>query len=47
MIDAADLQLFQYVDDPPTALALLKAALSPEPEDGTPAFARSRRSSDE
>ena len=24
MIDAADLQLFQYVDDPPTALALLK-----------------------
>ena len=41
MIDAADLQLFQYADDPATALQLLQAALVPEPVESTPAFAHS------
>jgi predicted Rossmann-fold nucleotide-binding protein len=41
MIDPADLQLFQYADDPATALRLLQAALVPEPVEATPAFAHS------
>lgn len=44
MIAAEDLRLFQYADDPATALALLQAGLAPEPEDTAPAFARSRTS---
>jgi uncharacterized protein (TIGR00730 family) len=42
MIDAADLQLFQYADDPATALRLLQAALTPEPDEPTPGFTHSR-----
>jgi len=42
MISSADLDLFQHADDPATALRLLQAALTPEPADGTPAFAPSR-----
>jgi uncharacterized protein (TIGR00730 family) len=44
MIAAEDLRLFQYADDPATALALLQAGLAAEPEDTAPAFARSRTS---
>jgi uncharacterized protein (TIGR00730 family) len=44
MIAAEELRLFQYADDPATALALLQAGLAPEPEDTAPAFARSRTS---
>jgi uncharacterized protein (TIGR00730 family) len=42
MIDRADLQLFQFADDPQAALAVLQSALAPEPEAPTPAFAHSR-----
>ena len=42
MISAEDLQLFQYVDDPASALGLLQAGLVTEPEGATPSFARSR-----
>jgi len=42
MITAEDLRLFHYVDDPPTALALLQEALAAEPEKPAPAFASSR-----
>jgi uncharacterized protein (TIGR00730 family) len=44
MIDEQDLQLFQFADDPATALQLLKATLPREPEGTTPAFAKSRTS---
>jgi len=42
MISAEDLGLFQFADDPATALGLLQAGLAPEPAAATPAFARSR-----
>ena len=42
MIGSEDVGLFQYVDDPATALAVLQAKLRGEPEDRTPAFASSR-----
>lgn len=42
MIDHDDLALFQYADEPATALRLLQLGLEPEPQDATPAFARSR-----
>jgi uncharacterized protein (TIGR00730 family) len=42
MIDRGDLDLFQYADDPVTALGLLKARLGPGPDAAVPAFARSR-----
>lgn len=41
-IDGKDLELFQYADDPATALRLLQAGLEPGPEGPAPAFARSR-----
>jgi hypothetical protein len=41
MISQEDLSLFQYADDPATALGLLQAGLAAEPEDATPAFAHS------
>src|SRR4030095_7241496 len=44
MIGVEDLELFQYVDDPATALGLLQAGILPEPEEATPAFAPSRTS---
>jgi uncharacterized protein (TIGR00730 family) len=47
MISAEDLRLFQYADDPAAALALLQGALSAERDDGAPAFARTRTSTDE
>jgi uncharacterized protein (TIGR00730 family) len=42
MIEATDLQLFEFADDPPTALALLQARLGQGAVDGTPDFAHSR-----
>jgi uncharacterized protein (TIGR00730 family) len=42
MIARGDLELFQYADDPAAALGMLQAALAPEPEEATPAFAHSR-----
>ncbi len=42
MIAPEDLELFRTVDDPQAAFALLREALSPEPEETTPAFAGSR-----
>jgi predicted Rossmann-fold nucleotide-binding protein len=44
MIDRKDLALFQYADDPQTALALLQTSLKPEGEEAAPAFAASRTS---
>jgi uncharacterized protein (TIGR00730 family) len=41
MIAPEDLALFQFVDDPATALSLLQRALAIEPEAKTPAFAKS------
>jgi hypothetical protein len=55
MVSPEDLDLFKFVDDPATALALLKAACAPSAEEGTPeapsparapAFAPSRDPSD-
>jgi uncharacterized protein (TIGR00730 family) len=42
MIDAEALALFQYADDPATALRLLQQRLVPEVEEATPGFAHSR-----
>lgn len=42
MIGPQDLRLFEYADDPQSALTLLKTALAAEAEERTPAFARSR-----
>jgi hypothetical protein len=42
MISRDDLRLFHYADDPATALGLLQAALTVEPEERIPAFASSR-----
>jgi uncharacterized protein (TIGR00730 family) len=41
MIAAEDLALFQFVDDPATALRVLQDQLAVEPAETTPAFARS------
>lgn len=41
MISREDLGLFQYADDPATALELLQAKLQTAPEEATPAFAHS------
>ena len=43
MIDREDLSLFQFADDPATALALLQQGIAAVPEEGRPAFAHSRR----
>ncbi|HWG77895.1 MAG TPA: TIGR00730 family Rossman fold protein [Steroidobacteraceae bacterium] len=42
MIDAADLQLFQFVDEPGKALAVLQAQLPSASVESTPGFAHSR-----
>ncbi|HEV2715020.1 MAG TPA: LOG family protein, partial [Terriglobales bacterium] len=42
MIAREDLGLFQFVDDPASALGLLQAGIAPEPEGSTPAFTHSR-----
>jgi uncharacterized protein (TIGR00730 family) len=42
VIDAKDLSLFQFADDPATALRLLQERLVPGPEPAAPAFAHSR-----
>jgi uncharacterized protein (TIGR00730 family) len=42
MIDAADLDLFQFADEPAAALAILKERLAPEAAGLSPAFAHSR-----
>lgn len=41
MIDAADLDLFHYVDTPSEAMQILKAELEEQEEKSTPAFAKS------
>lgn len=41
MIDQADLQLFDWADDPQTALAILQRKLPREEREKTPAFAKS------
>lgn len=43
MIDEADLNLFQWADDPQTALGILQQGLSLETGPVTPAFAKSRK----
>jgi uncharacterized protein (TIGR00730 family) len=42
MIDRADLALFQFADDPETALGLLQAGIAAELDGETPAIAHSR-----
>jgi len=42
MIDRGDLALFQFADDPATALKLLQNGIEAELEEATPAIARSR-----
>ncbi len=42
MIDAEDLDLFRYADDPATALGLLQAGIAAGLEEATPAMAHSR-----
>ena len=42
MIDAADLELFQFADDPATALRLIQQGLAPQKAEAKPAFAHSR-----
>jgi uncharacterized protein (TIGR00730 family) len=42
MIDAEELSLFQYADDPATALRLLQERLVPQAEEATPGFTHSR-----
>ncbi|HYD50528.1 MAG TPA: TIGR00730 family Rossman fold protein [Terriglobales bacterium] len=42
VISAADLELFQWVDDPDSALTILQTALAPEEPEPTPAFAPSQ-----
>jgi uncharacterized protein (TIGR00730 family) len=44
MIDREDLALFQFADDPTTALGLLQAGIAAEIEGATPAIAHSRTS---
>ena len=41
MIDREDLALFQFADDPATALGLLQAGIEAQAEDATPAIAHS------
>jgi uncharacterized protein (TIGR00730 family) len=45
MIDSDDLKLFQYADDPATALEILQARLVPESDEATPGFTHSRTQS--
>ena len=47
MIDAADLDLFQFADDPGAALAILKERLASEPVGAAPAFAHSHHRSED
>jgi predicted Rossmann-fold nucleotide-binding protein len=42
MIDGDDLGLFQFADDPATALRILQAELASTSGEAVPAFARSR-----
>jgi uncharacterized protein (TIGR00730 family) len=43
LIDRADLSLFEFADDPATALALLQKGIAGVPEEEPPAFAHSQR----
>jgi hypothetical protein len=47
MISPEDVALFQYVDDPATALDLLQKGLAIDANAATPDFAGSRSSDDE
>jgi hypothetical protein len=42
MIDPEDLALFQFADDPASALGILQAGIASELEEVTPAIAHSR-----
>jgi hypothetical protein len=42
MISPADLELFQFADDPAAALHLLQSRLEPDPSAATPAFTHSQ-----
>ena len=42
MIERNDLGLFQYADDPASALALLQSTLQAGPDEASPCFAHSR-----
>ena len=44
MIDRADLELFQFADEPAAALRLLQARIETEPEEAEPAVTRTRAS---
>ena len=46
MIDSEDLSLFQFADDPATALGLLQTGIAAELEEKTPAIAHSRTTQD-
>ncbi|MGH8226919.1 MAG: TIGR00730 family Rossman fold protein [Steroidobacteraceae bacterium] len=46
MIDAEDLRLFEFADDPAAALAILKARLTHEPQEEAPDFAHSHHRRD-
>ena len=46
MIDREDLSLFQFADDPATALGLLQTGIAAELEEKTPAIAHSRTTQD-
>jgi uncharacterized protein (TIGR00730 family) len=46
MISREDLALFQFADDPVTALGLLQAGIAADLEEATPNIARSRRCPD-
>jgi hypothetical protein len=43
MIDRKDLGLFQFADDPATALALLQGTLQAQTDEGSPCFAQPER----
>jgi hypothetical protein len=45
MIDAADLDLIQFADEPRAALEILKARLEAEPAGVSPSFAHSHHRS--
>ena len=46
VVDRTDLDLFSFADDPAAALRILRAKLPTSPDAKTPAFAKSRTSSD-
>jgi hypothetical protein len=43
MVSPEDLELFQFADDPASALRLLQTRLEADTQEATPAFAHSRK----